>query len=337
MRGARGAASLDALCRAPALRRRRRPVGADVRAAGRSGLVDDRGGAQAPGLGHRQVGPGHRLHHHGVAPRRRRELRSLREGPRHRLQLTIKAAGDNQTAVSVERAVFKRERILFVDKDEPVTDTEPDRREGRAGSDRQGAVIKTSCWSLIAGVARRRRPRPAGQGHADRRRSHRGADRGCGRHGRHARSAVRGSLLGVALQAAFFFMYLTLLSRADVSKILPMTAFDYIVVAVLAQYLARRAGHPGAAGPGSACIVRRRLPGVAHLSRAGLGAGRGGAGVVAAAPLLLSRPRCRAASTIRARGCTPRSRASCWLAGIALAAHAQRRALRRQAAAALRR
>jgi drug/metabolite transporter (DMT)-like permease len=42
-------------------------------------------------------------------------------------------------------------------------------------------------------------------------------------------------LLGVALQAAFFFMYLTLLSRADVSKILPMTAFDYIVVALLAQ------------------------------------------------------------------------------------------------------
>ena len=44
-------------------------------------------------------------------------------------------------------------------------------------------------------------------------------------------------LLGVALQAAFFFMYLMLLSRADVSKILPMTAFDYIVVAVLAQVM----------------------------------------------------------------------------------------------------
>jgi uncharacterized membrane protein len=42
-------------------------------------------------------------------------------------------------------------------------------------------------------------------------------------------------LLGVGLQACFFFMYLTLLSRADVSKILPMTAFDYIVVALLAQ------------------------------------------------------------------------------------------------------
>ncbi len=40
---------------------------------------------------------------------------------------------------------------------------------------------------------------------------------------------------GVVLQAAFFFLYLTLLSRADVSKVLPMTAFDYIVVALLAQ------------------------------------------------------------------------------------------------------
>jgi uncharacterized membrane protein len=44
-------------------------------------------------------------------------------------------------------------------------------------------------------------------------------------------------LVGVALQASFFFMYLTLLSRADVSKILPMTAFDYIVVALLAPLL----------------------------------------------------------------------------------------------------
>lgn len=44
-------------------------------------------------------------------------------------------------------------------------------------------------------------------------------------------------LLGVALQASFFFLYLTLLSRADVSKVLPMTAFDYIVVAVLAHLM----------------------------------------------------------------------------------------------------
>jgi hypothetical protein len=41
---------------------------------------------------------------------------------RHRLRLHLKAAGDSKTAVSIERAVFKRERILFVDKDEPVSD-----------------------------------------------------------------------------------------------------------------------------------------------------------------------------------------------------------------------
>ena len=44
-------------------------------------------------------------------------------------------------------------------------------------------------------------------------------------------------LVGVVLQASFFFLYLTLLSRDDVSKILPMTAFDYIVVATLAAII----------------------------------------------------------------------------------------------------
>jgi drug/metabolite transporter (DMT)-like permease len=44
-------------------------------------------------------------------------------------------------------------------------------------------------------------------------------------------------LLGVGLQAAFFFLYLTLLSRASVSQVLPMTALDYVVVALLAQLL----------------------------------------------------------------------------------------------------
>ena len=51
-------------------------------------------------------------------------------------------------------------------------------------------------------------------------------------------------LLGVTLQASFFFLYLTLLSRADVSKILPMTAFDYIIVALLARALLAEAVTP---------------------------------------------------------------------------------------------
>jgi uncharacterized lipoprotein len=42
------------------------------------------------------------------------------KGTRHRLTLHMKAAGEDRTAVSVERAVFKRERILWMDKDEPV-------------------------------------------------------------------------------------------------------------------------------------------------------------------------------------------------------------------------
>jgi len=44
-------------------------------------------------------------------------------------------------------------------------------------------------------------------------------------------------LVGVVFQASFFFLYLTLLSRAEVSQVLPMTALDYVVVALLAQML----------------------------------------------------------------------------------------------------
>jgi drug/metabolite transporter (DMT)-like permease len=44
-------------------------------------------------------------------------------------------------------------------------------------------------------------------------------------------------LLGVALQAGFFFMYMALLAREDVSKILPLTTLNYIVVALLAHVM----------------------------------------------------------------------------------------------------
>ncbi len=44
-------------------------------------------------------------------------------------------------------------------------------------------------------------------------------------------------LLGVALQAAFFFIYMALLSREDVSKVLPLTTVNYIIVALLAQLM----------------------------------------------------------------------------------------------------
>jgi drug/metabolite transporter (DMT)-like permease len=44
-------------------------------------------------------------------------------------------------------------------------------------------------------------------------------------------------IFGVVLQASFFFIYLVLLTRDDVSLVLPLTAVDYIVVAILAQYM----------------------------------------------------------------------------------------------------
>ena len=43
---------------------------------------------------------------------------------RHRLRVHVKALGGGRTTVSVERTLFKRERILFVDNDEPVAATE---------------------------------------------------------------------------------------------------------------------------------------------------------------------------------------------------------------------
>ena len=42
------------------------------------------------------------------------------KGVRHLLRIHVKAAGAGKTTVSVERSVFNRERILWMDKDEPV-------------------------------------------------------------------------------------------------------------------------------------------------------------------------------------------------------------------------
>jgi hypothetical protein len=43
------------------------------------------------------------------------------KGTRHRLRLQLKADGDRKTSVTVERVIFKRERILWIDKDEPLS------------------------------------------------------------------------------------------------------------------------------------------------------------------------------------------------------------------------
>jgi hypothetical protein len=46
------------------------------------------------------------------------------KGLRHRLVLHVREAGNNRATVSVERSVFKRERILWMDNDEAVTTTD---------------------------------------------------------------------------------------------------------------------------------------------------------------------------------------------------------------------
>ena len=48
------------------------------------------------------------------------------KGVRHKLQLSIRRVSDTRTTVGIERTVFKRERILFVDKDEPIEDKRTD-------------------------------------------------------------------------------------------------------------------------------------------------------------------------------------------------------------------
>ena len=42
------------------------------------------------------------------------------KGTRHRLTLRVKAASESRTTVTVERDTFRRERILWIDKDEPA-------------------------------------------------------------------------------------------------------------------------------------------------------------------------------------------------------------------------
>jgi len=47
------------------------------------------------------------------------------KGTRHRLRVILKDAGAGKTTVTVERTLFKRERILFIDNDEVLST--PDR------------------------------------------------------------------------------------------------------------------------------------------------------------------------------------------------------------------
>ena len=42
------------------------------------------------------------------------------KGLRHRLTVHVKAASETRTTVTIERDTFRRERILWIDKDEPA-------------------------------------------------------------------------------------------------------------------------------------------------------------------------------------------------------------------------
>ncbi len=46
------------------------------------------------------------------------------KGTVHKLVLHLKAASATRTTIAVERSVFRRERIMWIEKDEPVTVTD---------------------------------------------------------------------------------------------------------------------------------------------------------------------------------------------------------------------
>jgi hypothetical protein len=46
------------------------------------------------------------------------------KGTRHLLKIHVKAAGAGKATVTVERNLFHRERILWMDKDEPIATTD---------------------------------------------------------------------------------------------------------------------------------------------------------------------------------------------------------------------
>ena len=52
------------------------------------------------------------------------------KGIRHRLRIQMKAVDNVYTAVTVERSVFERERILFIGQDKPITVTDQEVEKG---------------------------------------------------------------------------------------------------------------------------------------------------------------------------------------------------------------
>lgn len=46
------------------------------------------------------------------------------EGTRHKLRVTVKASGEGKTSVSVERQLYKEERILWMKEQKPIRTTD---------------------------------------------------------------------------------------------------------------------------------------------------------------------------------------------------------------------
>ena len=51
------------------------------------------------------------------------------KGLRHRLRLQLKSVGEGQTVVTVERTLFRRERIFWVNSDDAVTSSDSMRNQ----------------------------------------------------------------------------------------------------------------------------------------------------------------------------------------------------------------
>ena len=62
------------------------------------------------------------------------------KGLRHRLTLHVKATSENRTTVTVDRDTFRRERILWIDKDEPAN--------AGGGTEMQRAVLAAIAKAL---------------------------------------------------------------------------------------------------------------------------------------------------------------------------------------------
>ena len=71
-------------------------------------------------MGHRQGGPRGRLDPHRLAALEGDDFGVYAKGTRQRLRVAIKALDPTRTQVTVDRRVWRHERILWMDKEEDI-------------------------------------------------------------------------------------------------------------------------------------------------------------------------------------------------------------------------